>query len=140
MTEKTMRYQGKNKDLNALSKEIVQYLMADGYQVQSNKASDGFVIQAKKEGFLRDIVTANRAFTIQLNGKPNDFTIRMGVGKFIQNLAVAAAETLIVSELFLAVDVPEMIWTQFVEDGVAKDIDKMVNSQTAHVKPAKGGK
>jgi len=47
--------------------------------------------------------------------KPNDFTVHVGIGKLIQNLAVAAAEALLLSVLFLAVDVPEMLWTRHVE-------------------------
>ena len=57
------------------------------------------------------------------NGSPNDFfSINIGIGKLIQNLAVAAAETLLVTWLFLAVDVPEMLWTEHVEKGIVKEI------------------
>lgn len=126
MTEKIMRFQGKKKDLTALTNQIVQKLQTGGYQVQSANGQDGMVIQAKKAGILRDIISADRAFTIQISGKPNDFTIKIGIGKFVQNLAVTAAETLIISPLFLAVDVPEMLWTKHVEQGIAKDITTVV--------------
>jgi hypothetical protein len=84
------------------------------------------VIQAKKGGILRDIITADRAFTITVSGQPNDFTVHIGIGKFIQNLAVAAVETLLLSVLFLAVDVPEMLWTRHVENEIIKDITRIV--------------
>jgi di/tricarboxylate transporter len=80
-----------------------------------NTASLGIVIQAKKAGILRDIITADRAFSILITGQTNDFSIHLGIGKWIQNLAVAAAEVILLSWLFLAVDVPEMLWTQHVE-------------------------
>jgi hypothetical protein len=126
VSEKVMRFQGKNKDLSQLSQQIVQQLTSDGYKTQATTAPLGQVIQAKKAGILRDIITADRAFSILITGQPNDFTIHIGVGKWIQNIAVAAAEAILLSWLFLAVDVPEMLWTQHVERGIAKEITQIV--------------
>ena len=126
VSEKVLRFQGKNKDLAQLSQQIVQQLQVEGYKVQSATAPLGQVIQAKKGGILRDIITADRAFTITVSGQPNDFTVHIGIGKFIQNLAVAAVETLLLSVLFLAVDVPEMLWTRHVENEIIKDITRIV--------------
>ncbi|MHB1867624.1 MAG: hypothetical protein ACYCPP_01610, partial [Nitrososphaerales archaeon] len=67
-----------------------------------------------------------RAFTILITGQPDDFTIHIGIGKWIQNIAVAAVEVLLLSALFLAVDVPEMLWTAHVENGLAKEITQIV--------------
>jgi hypothetical protein len=130
VSEKTLRFQGKNKDLNQLSQQILQQLQSESYKTQSKTVPLGIIIQAQKAGILRDIVAADRAFTIMLSGQPNDFTVHIGIGKWVQNIAVAAAETLLLSVLFLAVDVPEMIWTQHVERGLAKEIDQTVQGQT----------
>ncbi len=59
-------------------------------------------------------------------GQPDDFTVHIGIGKWVQNLAVTAAEVLLLSTLFLAVDVPEMLWTTHVENGIAKEITQIV--------------
>jgi hypothetical protein len=126
VAEKTLRFQGKNKDLNQLAQQVVQLLQSDGYKVQSRTAPLGQVIQAQKAGILRDIITADRAFTIVLSGQPNDFTVRVGIGKLIQNLAVTAVETILLSALFLAVDVPEMLWTVHVENEIVKKITQTV--------------
>ncbi len=126
VTEKVMHFEGKNKDLNQLSQQIVQKLTADGYKTQSATKPLGIVIQATKAGILRDIITADRAFSILITGQPNDFSIHVGVGKWIQNLAVAAVEAILLSWLFLAVDVPEMLWTQHVEKGIVKEITQIV--------------
>jgi len=75
---------------------------------------------------MRDIVAADRAFTIMLSGQPNDFTVHIGIGRWIQNIGVAAAEALLLSWLFLAVDVPEMLWTMHVENDLAKKITQLV--------------
>ena len=126
VSNRTLNFQNKNRNLNELSQQIAQQLQNEGYKVQSRQLATGAVIQAQKAGILRDIITADRAFTIRIDGQPNDFTIVVGVGKFIQNIAVAVAEALILSELFLAVDIPEMLWTEHVEKGIIKEIATIV--------------
>ena len=126
VSKKELRFQGKNKDLKLLSQQISDYLLKDGYKVQATTAAAEPVIQAQKAGILRDIITANRCFTIAITGQPNDFTVTIGIGKWVQNIAVAAAETLLISELFLAVDVPEMLWTVHVENTIVRKITELV--------------
>jgi hypothetical protein len=121
-----MRFQGKNKDLDQLAQQISQQLQSEGYKTQNASPPLGRVVQAQKAGILRDIITADRAFTILITGQPNDFTVHIGIGKWVQNLAVAAAEALLLSVLFLAVDVPEMLWTRHVEGELAKQITQIV--------------
>jgi hypothetical protein len=127
VAEKTLHFQGKNKDLSQLAQQIAQKLQSQGYKVQSSKpGTGGTVVQAAKAGILRDIITADRAFTILISGQPSDFTIRVGIGKLIQNLAVTAVEAILLSDLFLFVDVPEMLWTTHVEKQVIQQINAVV--------------
>lgn len=126
VSEKVLHFTNKNKDLSQLSTQLVQQLNSEGYKTQFKTAPLGIVIQAQKAGILRDIITADRAFTIMITGQPNDFSIHVGIGKWIQNLAVAAAETILLSWLFLAIDVPEMLWTRHVEDTIIKEITQIV--------------
>ena len=127
VAEKTIRFQGKNKDLGALGQQITQKLQSEGYKVQSTAASDErTVIQAAKAGILRDIIDADRVFSIHISGQPNDFTVRVGIGKLVQNLAVLAVEAVLLTPLFLAVDVPEMLWTTHVEKGVIQEITQII--------------
>ena len=94
--------------------------------MQTRTAPLGNIIQAQKAGILRDIIAADRAFTILISGQPDDFTVHIGIGKWVQNIAVAAVEILLLSTLFLAVDVPEMLWTTHVENGLVKEITMIV--------------
>ena len=126
VSEKTLRFQNKSKDLDQLAQQLVQQLQSEGYKTQSANPPMGRVIQAQKAGILRDIIAADRAFTIMITGQPNDFTVHIGIGKFVQNLAVAAAETILLTELFLVVDVPEMLWTRHVEGELVKEINQIV--------------
>ena len=127
VSEKIVRFQNKNKNLNQLAQQIISLLDQDGYKTQMTSNSPvGIIIQATKAGILRDIITADRAFTIMITGEPNDFAIHIGIGKFIQNIAVIAAEALLLSALFLAVDIPEMLWTRHVEGEILKRITQMI--------------
>ena len=125
--DKSEHFAGKGTNLTVLETNIVQYLEGDGFKVQTAPPSDkGTVIQAVKAGFLRDVVSAERAFTITITGDPNDFTVRFGVGKWLQNLSVAAGETLLLSELFLPIDVADSLWSLEVEDKVIAEVKTLV--------------
>jgi len=127
VSEKMVRFQNKNKDLNQLAQQITSMLDQDGYKTQMTSNSPvGIIIQATKAGILRDIITADRAFTIMISGDSNDFAIHIGIGKLVQNIAVAAAEALLLSVLFLAVDIPEMLWTRHVEGEILQKIIQAV--------------
>jgi hypothetical protein len=121
-----LTFTGKNRDLDQLSQQIEQKLKADGYKTQSTKAPIGNVIQAQKAGVLRGIIDANRAFSILIAGQPNDFSVHIGIGKWIQNLGVAVVESFIFSPLALVVDGAEILWTSHVESGLAKQITQIV--------------
>jgi hypothetical protein len=130
--DKELHYTGKGTDLGALQSHIQQYLEGDGFKVQASKSSEqGSVLQANKGGFLRGLIAADRALTITITGSPADYTVRIGIGKWIEHLAVAAIETLLISDLFLVVDVAETAWNFEIEDKLAKDIESFVGG--AHV-------
>src|ERR1700674_2401123 len=127
LADKTVRYQGKNTNLDGLRENVVRYLQGDGFKVQMPRPSQGgMLIQAQKGGFLREVITAERALNILIQGEPNNFMVRVGIGKWVQNIAVATVETLLVSELFLPLDVGEMLWNVEVEKKVLKKIDDLV--------------
>jgi hypothetical protein len=125
--EKVMHFQNKGSDLRTVQLKIENYLKNEGFSVQSSPCStQGTVIQAKKGGFLRGLVDADRALSIVISGNPNDFTVRIGIGKWLQHLGVAALETLLISDLFLVVDVAESAWNLEIEDKLVKQIEAFV--------------
>ena len=125
--EKVQHFQGKGTDLSVLQGKIASYLQSEGFTVQTSPPSPhGTVIQAKKGGFLSEIIAADRALTILVSGDSSDFTVRIGVGKWLEHLGVAAVETLLLSALFLVVDVAEMAWNLEIEDKLAKQIESFV--------------
>lgn len=125
--EVVKHYDGKKTDLGALQNKIEEYLKGEGFQVQSSQPSmHGNVIQAQKGGFLRSVIDADRAFTILIDGQPNDFIVRVGIGRWLRHLGVTAVETLLLSDLFLLVDVPEMLWNLEVENKIMKTVDSFI--------------
>ena len=125
--DKSLHFQGKGTDLNVLQQKIEEYLKSDGFTVQSSApSSEGLVLQDKKGGFLRGVVDADRALTIMLTGTPDDFTVRVGIGKWLEHLGVAAIETLLISDLFLVIDVADTAWNFEVEDKLVKQIESLV--------------
>jgi hypothetical protein len=135
VSERIMSFQGRNVDLNQLSQKISQQLENEGYKIQFATAPLGIIIQAQKAGILRDIITADRSFTILITGQPDDFSVHVGIGKWIRDLAIAATETLFLSLLFLAIDVPEMLWTRHVENEIVNEITQIVETTTLAPSP-----
>ena len=121
-----LSFTGKNKNLDQLAQQIEQQLKMDGYKTQTMKAPIGNVIQAQKAGVLRGLVDANRAFSILIAGQPDDFSIHIGIGKWIQNVGVAVVESIIFSPLVFVVDGGEVLWTTHVESGIARQITQIV--------------
>jgi hypothetical protein len=127
--DKTLTYQGRNVDLKALRDNIASFLQADGFKVQQPKpGQDMMLIQAQKSGFLRELISSERALNILIQGQPNDFTVRIGIGKWIQNIAVTVVEVALISELFLPLDVAEMLWNFEVENKIVKKIDSLAST------------
>ena len=125
--EKVLNFQGKHVDLADLQSKIENYLKSDGFSVQTSAPSEhGTVIQAKKGKFLAAVIDANRALTITVSGSADDCAVRIGIGKWLEHLATAALETLLLSDLFLVVDVGETAWNLEIEDKLAKQIESFV--------------
>jgi hypothetical protein len=125
--DKVEHFQGKSKDLGSVQAHIEEYLKSDGFQVQTSAPSaQGVVIQARKGGFLSGIIDADRALSVAISGTPDDFTVRIGIGRWLEHLAVAVVETLLISDLFLVVDVAETAWNFEIEDKLIKDLKAFV--------------
>ncbi len=114
------------QDISQIVNDFVQYLQNNGFKVQQKVEGDKAVVQAQKAGILRDLVAADRALTFTFENTPEYLKVNAGIGKWIQNLGVTAVEALIVSPLFLAVDVPEILWTEHVESDLMKHLDSIV--------------
>jgi hypothetical protein len=115
-------------NLQTVVTKFVDYLNGDGWKVQQKIEGDKAVVQAQKGGILRDLIAADRALTFTFENTPQGLKVTAGIGKWLQNIAVTAIEAILLSELFLAVDVPEMLWTEHVESKLMNKLDEIVKS------------
>lgn len=105
-----------SKSLNDIVSQFGQFLQNQRWKVQSNVQGDKAVMQAQKPGILRDLVAADRALTFTFDATaPGQLQVTTGVGKVLKNLAITAIETLLLSEIFVVVDIPEIMFTEHVE-------------------------
>ncbi len=129
VTEKTIRYTNKNTNLDQLGDQVANYLTRDGYTIQKGKSPSGIAIVARKENLPRDLITADRAFSVLISGRPNDFTVRVGIGRWGQNLTTAVIEALFTAGGMLIVDIPEMAWNEHIENKIIRNISQMVEGR-----------
>ena len=115
MRAASRQYLGKNCNVEKLADALEEYFETHGYVTQSAQKGGGYVIQARKEGFLRDLLAADRAFTVTLTGKPEDFTVSFGIGKWVQNLAMATLEGVALVPILFFVEVPISLWSYEIE-------------------------
>ena len=129
VAEKTLRFTDKHLDLDWFSQRIADDLDSEDFATQKSKGSNGIVIQARKENLLRDLVTAERCFTILVQGTPDDVTVRVGIGKWIQNLTVAGIEAVLTAGLFLPVEFLEAARTSHVQSEIMDDITRLAEGK-----------
>ena len=125
MKEKTYN---KQVDIGTLTQGFAQYLQSAGWKVQQSSDGQKAIIQAQKAGILRDIITADRALTFTFENAPEGLHVGAGIGKWLKNIGIAAAEAILLSELFIVVDVPEMLWTEHVEKELMRELDQRIGS------------
>ncbi|MFP3262243.1 MAG: hypothetical protein RXP28_05355 [Nitrososphaeria archaeon] len=113
------------KDMQALINKFSEYLEDEGYKVQTKVEGDRAILQAQKGGILRDIIAAERALTFTFEKNGENVKVTVGVGKWLQNLGVTAIEVLFLSELFVFVDVPEILWNSHVENELLKKLKEI---------------
>jgi len=125
--KKELKFQNKNVDITELASKIEKYLQDERFHTQSSSPHDSaMIIQAQKGGFIDKIFDADRALTISLNSEGSDLTIDVGIGKWLEHLGIAAVETLLLSDIFLLIDIGESVWTLEIENKLVKAIESMV--------------
>ena len=83
------QYRGRQINLDRLACDVENWLIAKGFEVQSQSHETCYIIQAAKEGFGRSLIGARRALTIMISGGPDKFYVECGTGQWIANLATA---------------------------------------------------
>jgi hypothetical protein len=129
VAEKTLRFTDRNLDLDWFSQRIVDDLNSEGFTTQKSKGASGIVIQAQKESLVRDLLAAERCLTILVSGQPNDCSVRVGIGKWVQNLAVVGVEAVLTAGLFLPAQVLEAAWNSRIQYDIMDDISRIAEGK-----------
>ena len=115
MRSVTRDYVGKGCNLELLAGSIEEHFEIERYEIQSSKSDGGWVIQARKSGLFRELLAADRAFTVTVTGEPNNFRVSFGIGKWTQNIAVAVLEGIALWPVLFFVEVPISLWSYEIE-------------------------
>ena len=119
-------YIGEGCNLELLADAIDEHFETEGYEAQTVRKEDSWVVQAKKGGVLRELLAAERAFTVTITGGPSNFRVTFGIGKWIQNLGVAVVEGLAIAPLVMFVEIPISLWSYEIEHSFWSYVEKQV--------------
>ena len=95
--DRVEHFEGKGTDLSALQSHVEGYQKGNGFTVQASAPSaQGTVIQARKGGFLAGFIRRRPRADDRDPRKSRRLYGRVGIGKWIEHIATAAIETLLV--------------------------------------------
>jgi hypothetical protein len=115
------------RSLDDIVKTFSAYLTDNKWRVQSNIQQDKAILQAQKFGILRGLVAADRALTFIFTQDSGQIKVDVGVGRLLGDLAVTAIEVILISEIFIVVDIPEIAWSDHVEKELLDELQNIAN-------------
>lgn len=119
-------YQGKERDLSALLRDIEVWFSEQGYQTQTNQADGMLFLQAAKTEMWRKAVGASRAFNVLIQGKPNDFSVELSTGEWAANLTAGGIAAVITGGATLLISGIAAGWSKKIESDLWSFIDQKV--------------
>jgi hypothetical protein len=111
----TRDYVGKGCNLELLADSIEEHFQIENYETQSSRTDGGWATQARKSGFLRELLAADRAFTVTVTGGSDSFKVSFGIGKWTQNIGMAVLEGVALWPVLFFVEVPISLWSYEIE-------------------------
>ncbi|BAY25948.1 hypothetical protein NIES2100_57580 [Calothrix sp. NIES-2100] len=124
MTKKI--YRDQNRDLDVLLKDIETWFSGQGYQTQTNKADETWLLQAAKTEAWRKVVGASRAFNVLIQGQPNDFSVDLSTGEWASNLAAGGVAAILTGGATLLISGVTAGWSKKIEGDLWSFIDQKV--------------
>jgi|ETNmetMinimDraft_9_1059917.scaffolds.fasta_scaffold110550_1 hypothetical protein len=94
--EKGSNWRNKNIDLENLTHKIADWFYADGFpEVRKEISRDKtqYIVQARKGGMLRTLTSTRKALTVVIEGRPDNFHIKVGTGEWGKGVAMAVVLT-----------------------------------------------
>lgn len=111
------------KSLDEIIKSFTAFLINDGWKVQSNVQQDKAILQAQKFGILRGLIAADRALTFVFTAESGgQVKVNVGVGRLLGDITITAIEVILLSEIFIVIDIPEIAWSDHVEKELLNEL------------------
>src|SRR5215211_6722456 len=112
-------YPGVEADVSQLSAEL-RSLFDSEFEVQAFQVSNTSILQARKSSTLRDLTGLSSALTIKITPEPGGTRVEMGMQKWFDKAAVAAAAVILSWGLLLALPALGAYWQyKIIEDHIA---------------------
>ncbi|MEH2052247.1 SHOCT domain-containing protein [Nostoc sp.] len=124
MTKKT--YQNKDRDLDALLRDIETWFSGQGYQIQTNKIDGTWFLQAAKTEVWRKAIGASRAFNVLIQGQPKDFSVELSTGEWASNLTAGGVAAVLTGGATLLVSGLAAGWSKKIESDLWNFIDQKI--------------
>ncbi|EQB69234.1 hypothetical protein [Cuniculiplasma divulgatum] len=116
------------KSLDDIIKSFTNYLINNGWKVQSNVQQDKAILQAQKFGILRGLIAADRALTFVFTAESGgQVKVDVGVGRLLGDITITAIEVLLLSEIFIVIDIPEIAWSDHVEKELLNELQTIAS-------------
>ncbi|BFI74878.1 zinc ribbon domain-containing protein [Sulfurisphaera ohwakuensis] len=115
-------------NLYQLGLSLEQWLISKGYKTQILPVGQYVVVQAKKEGILRTIFGANRAFTIRLSGGQGILNVDVGMSDWLK--AADVTEDVIAAMVFTPlafIEGIEEVYNLKIEEDIIKEIERLIS-------------
>jgi hypothetical protein len=112
----TRTYTGEPADLGQLSQDVKLWFMQSDFETQLASEQGTWVIQARKTGVVRTITGMNQAFIVKVSGSPDSFTVDVGTGKWVENLAGAGIASIFAGGITLLTGAIGIAWVKKLEN------------------------
>lgn len=119
-------YNNKNSDLDVLFQEIKAWFVERNYETQTHENDGVLLIQATQAEAWRVAAGASRAFNVQIEGKPNNFTVELSTGAWATNLAAGGVAALLTGGATLLISGATIGWSKKIEVDISDYIEQRV--------------
>lgn len=120
-------YAGKNVNLNAFVDSIEKWFKERKFATQSMHAEAKWLLQARKQGILRAVTASARDFSVLINGKPDDFTVEIRTGKWINNITALIVICMLSLGLYIPFGIIITAWTKKIKEDLKAFIDLTID-------------
>lgn len=108
-------YLNEQVDMQKLGNLVLSFFKEEGFITQRINLDHTQIIQAKKGGIMRALLSTNKAFTIIVKGDPNNIDVIMGIREWIEGDSESKLKTAIKTPISFFESVPEAIWAYELE-------------------------